>query len=154
MNGIVSEVQGRVTRDPELRYTAQGVAMLVLNLAVNDDRRAEDGPTEWVRATAWGELAERLQDRLSKGSEVYCHGRLRLRTWQKQDGKQGAGVELSAWTVQPMGVGRPRPRQDGQHEPARLRESREPARMGQMAAAVGNGRRLLDDDADLEAVPF
>ena len=142
MNGIVSEVQGRLSRDPELRYTGQGTAMLALNVAVNDDKRAEDGPTEWVRVAAWGETAEQLAERLKKGSEVYCHGRLKLRTWTKQDGSQGAGVELSAWTVQPMGAGGRRSRQG---EPLRHRERPSGRQMSQMMA-VGNGRRMLDDD--------
>ena len=142
MNGIISEVHGRLSRDPELRYTSQGTAMLALNLAVNDDKRAEDAPTEWLRVTCWGETAEQLADRLKKGSEVYCHGRLKLWMWRKQDSSQGAGVELSAWTVTPMGVGRRQPRQDGspRREPAPA-----PRRMPAMAAAVGNGRRMLDD---------
>ena len=142
MNGIVSEVHGRLSRDPELKYTSQGTAMLAISLVVIDDKRAEDGPTEWVRVTAWGETAEQLAERLKKVSEVYCHGRLKLRTWTKQDGSQGAGVELSAWTVQPMGAGRRQPRQG---EPLRHRERPSGRQMPQMMA-VGNGRRRLDDD--------
>ena len=123
MNGIVSEVHGRLSRDPELEYTGQGTAMLVLNVAVHDAKRGEGEPSEWVRATAWGELAEQLAERLKKGYEVYCHGRLKLKTWQKQDGTTGAGVELSAWTVQPMGGGRQRARQDA--PPRRLMNDEE-----------------------------
>jgi len=96
-----------------------------------------------VRATCWAELAEQLAERLKKGHEVYCHGRLKLRTWTKQDGSQGAGVELSAWTVQPMGAGRQHPR--GQDEPSRRREHPSGRQMPQMMA-VGGGHRLMEDE--------
>ncbi len=145
MNGIVAEVQGRLSRDPELRYTSQGTAMLALNLAVNDDKRAEDAPTEWVRVTCWGEVAEQLAERLKKGHEVYCHGRLKFRTWAKQDGSQGAGVELSAWMVQPMGAGR-----RGQHRPKQDAGPRRPNAMPErMAVGAGHAaRRQFGPDDD------
>ena len=149
MNGITAAIQGRVTRDPELRYTSQGTAMLTLNIAVNDDKRTDDGPTEWVRCTLWEGLAEQLQDRLRKGSEVYVEGRLRVRTYQKQDGSQGVSVELSAWKCEALGaIGRGAPRRTADGE---LAHRREPAptqqRMPAMATAVGGGRRLMEDEA-------
>ena len=104
MNGIVAAVQGRVTRDPDFKYTSQGTPMLVLNLAANDDKRTDDGPTEWVRATLWQEQAEQLQDRLRKGSEVYVEGRVHLSTWTTMDGTPRAALRLNAWLVQPMGI--------------------------------------------------
>ncbi len=143
MNGCHVALIGRVTKPGELRYTGAGTAFLRVGLMIQDAKRPEDDPPEFANVTIWGETAEQLAERLNKGSEVYCHGRLRLRTWQKQDGTQGAGVELSAWTVQPMGAGRSRPRREAQphREPAPAQR-----RMPAMAAAVGGGRRLLDDE--------
>jgi len=126
VNGIVAAVQGRLSRDPEIRYTSRGTAMLALDLAVNDEKRAEGAPTEWVRATCWGEVAEQLVERLKKGHEVYCHGRLEFRTWMKQDGSQGAGRRAQHRSKQDAGPRRP---------------NAMPERM-----AVGHGRRVLDDD--------
>lgn len=144
MNGIVSAVQGRVTRDPEPKYTSQGTAMLVLNVAVHDDKRAEDGPTEWARITLWQGLAEQLQGVVAKGAEVYAEGRLRVRTYEKQDGSQGVSVDLSAWKCEVLGaIGRQRPKRQQEHgaEPVPGQ-----GRMPAMVAAVGAGRRMLDDD--------
>ena len=68
MNGIVSAVQGRFPKDAgELRYTSGGRAFLGFSLAVNDDKRGENEPTEWVRVTVWGEDAERLDGALAEG---------------------------------------------------------------------------------------
>lgn len=142
MNGIIAAVQGRLGRDPELRYTSQGTAMLALNVAATDEKRADDAPTEWVRVTAWGELAEQLQDRLVKGGELYAEGRLRVKTYQKQDGSQGVGTELSAWKVEPLGaIGRRggRPKQGGSLPDRRETAPSGQRRMPAMAGAIGNG---------------
>ncbi len=109
MNGIVCAFEGRVGQDPELKYTQNGQALLSFGVAVSDAKAAEGAETEWARVTVWGERAEQLHHAgtLSKGAEVYVEGRLRLNTWQGQDGQQRAGLNVSAWTVQPMGqIGR------------------------------------------------
>ena len=121
MNGIVAAVHGRLPKDAdELRYTANGQALLGFSLAVNDDKRGETAPTEWLRVAAWGDLAEQLAERLPKGTEVYVEGRIRLEQWDGQDGQRRSGLKLSAWKVEPLGqIGRRAPRQ--QAEPSRRR---------------------------------
>ena len=58
MNWVTAVCQGRLPKDAdEPRYTAQGVAPLGFSLAVNDAKRPEDPPTEWVRISCWGEWA-------------------------------------------------------------------------------------------------
>lgn len=48
-----------------------------------------------------------LAPRIVKGTEVYCEGRLRLSTWRTADGAERWGLNLTAWTVQPLGqIGR------------------------------------------------
>jgi single-strand DNA-binding protein len=108
MNGITAAFQGRLPRDADaLRYTSQGTALLSFSVAVEDSRRGEGDPTEWVRVTAWGELAEDLVDRLPKGAEVYVEGRLRCEQWTGSDGQPRAGLAVSAWKVEPLGqIGR------------------------------------------------
>ena len=112
MNGIQIALIGRLTADAGLlRYTANGNALLGFSVAVQDTKRGDEEPTEWVRVTAWGELAETLADRLSKGTEVYLEGRLRLTEWTGQDGQSRSGLSVSAWKVQPLGqIGRRAPR--------------------------------------------
>ena len=110
MNGIIACLFGRVGQDAELRYTAQGTAFASVSVAVEDNKRAEDGPTEWARCTVWGELAEEMAPRLTKGTRAYFEGRARLKTWTK-DGAERSGLELSCWTCQPIGqIGRRAPK--------------------------------------------
>ena len=113
MNGIVAAFQGRLPKDADgLRYTGQGLAFVSFSVAVQDAKRAEDAPAEWVRVTAWGEQGEQLAERLKKGDECYVEGRLRLGQWEDADGRQGAGLAVSAWKVEPLGqIGRRAPRQ-------------------------------------------
>ncbi len=113
MNGIHVALTGRLPRDPgDLRYTANGNAMLGFSVAVDDAKRREGDPTEWARVTVWGEDAERLANTLRKGSLVYAEGRGKLRTWTTSEGVERTDLEVSAWVCQPMGVGRRQPRQD------------------------------------------
>jgi single-strand DNA-binding protein len=110
MNGITAAFTGRVGKDPELRYTMSGKRMLSFSVAVDENsRQTEERPdaveTTWVKITAWEETAERLEQegRVKKGAAVYCEGRLKLSKWMTAQGEHRSGLELSAWTVQPMG---------------------------------------------------
>src|SRR6185295_1294920 len=95
---------GRLTRDPEVRYTPKGQAVARLDLAVN--RRFKDGTGEWrddvtfVPITVWREAAERCRERLKKGSAVYVEGRLRSSTWETKDGQKRSGIEVEAYRLQ------------------------------------------------------
>ena len=96
---------GRLTRDPELKYTASGTAMCRFGLAVN--RRYKDAKTgEWkddatfVTATVWKEAAERCGKILKKGSPVHVEGRLRSYDYQDKEGSKRSGIEVEARRVQ------------------------------------------------------
>jgi single-strand DNA-binding protein len=95
---------GRLTRDPEVRYTARGQAVCRLDLAVN--RRYKDGTGEWreeatfVPITVWREAAERCRERLKKGSAVYVEGRLKSSTWETKDGQKRSGLDVEAYRLQ------------------------------------------------------
>ena len=88
---------GRLTRDPELRYTPKGQAVCRLRLAVS--RRYKDKATqEWkeeasfIPVVVWREAAERCGERLKKGSPVYVEGRLRSR-----DGRPKTASKDQIW---------------------------------------------------------
>ena len=114
---------GRLTRDPELKYTASGAAMCRFGLAVN--RRYKDVKTgEWkddttfVNVTIWKEAAERCGKILKKGSPVHVEGRLRSYDYQDKEGAKRSGIEVEARRVQILekasssgssGVGEPEP---------------------------------------------
>jgi single-strand DNA-binding protein len=95
---------GRLTRDPEVRYTAKGAAVCRLDIAVN--RRFKDNSGEWreeatfVPVTVWREAAERCRERLKKGSAVYVEGRLKSSTWETKDGQKRSGLDVEAYRLQ------------------------------------------------------
>jgi len=111
MNGIHCALTGRLPADAELKYTSTGKALLNFSLAVDDAKHKEGDATEWVRVTVWEEQAERLADRLKKGSEVYVEGRLKLNAWNTADGEQRTGLNVSAGTCEVLGaIGRKAPK--------------------------------------------
>jgi single-strand DNA-binding protein len=90
---------GNLTRDPELRQTPSGQQVVTFSLALN--RAYKDQSGEWVEATdfidvtAWGPLAERVAQYLSKGRRALVQGRLQSRSWE-QDGQKRSKVEVLA----------------------------------------------------------
>lgn len=94
----VTILSGRLTRDPETRCTAAGATVLTFGLAVND--RVKDASSgEWtdrpnyLDCTVFGQRAERLAKRLSRGTAVTLTGRLRWSSWT-QDGTKRSKVEV------------------------------------------------------------
>jgi len=103
-------ITGNLTSDPELRYTPDGQAVLSFQIASN--RRYPNKKTgEWqedttfVRVTAWRELAERMGERLHKGSAVFVEGRLQSRSWETPDGQKRSAIDIIALTVQDLTKG-------------------------------------------------
>lgn len=96
-----AEVIGRLTRDPDLRYTSRGTAVCHLSLATNEvigagDRREER--TEFHDVTAWEALAETCARYLAKGRLVFIEGRLHTERWEHDDIQQRRTV-IVAGTV-------------------------------------------------------
>jgi single-strand DNA-binding protein len=92
-------LMGNLTRDPELRQTPTGQNVTSFSLALNRSYKAQNG--EWQEATdyidivAWGPLAERVAQYLSKGRRCLVQGRLQSRSWE-QDGQKRNKVEVLA----------------------------------------------------------
>lgn len=91
-------ISGNLTRDPELRMTGGGTAVLNMRMAVNDRRKNpqtgewEDAPN-YVTCTMFGNRAEKLAPYLSKGSKVAIDGKLRWREWER-DGQRREALEV------------------------------------------------------------
>ena len=84
---------GNLTRDPELRFSAKGVAWTSCGLAVHETERTADGsyeelPTEFFELVCFRDLAEHAAESLSKGSRVIATGRLEEDTWTGKDGAE------------------------------------------------------------------
>lgn len=104
---------GNLTREPELRHTAQGSPVCSFSLAVN--RRYKVGE-EWKNEAAffniivWNKLGENCSKYLSKGKPVLVEGRLQNRSYETQEGQKRTITEIVAENVQFLAqAGRPEP---------------------------------------------
>ncbi len=95
---------GNLTDDPELRYTPTGMARARFSIAVNRRWRDRDGnlqeETTFVPIVVWGQQAETCANFLSKGRLVAVEGRLRIETYQTEEGERRKVAEVVARTVQ------------------------------------------------------
>jgi single-strand DNA-binding protein len=99
---------GRLTRDPEMRYTPSGAPVTSFGLATNRYGTGPDGEkkefTDFHNIVAWNQgkrnLAEICAQYLRKGSQVYVEGRLQTRSWEGQDGQKRTRTEINANDVQ------------------------------------------------------
>jgi single-strand DNA-binding protein len=99
-------VVGNITRDPELRYTANGQSNATFGIAVN--RRWMNRQTnEWEERTSffnvvcWREQADNVAESLNKGARVVVTGRLEQRSWETENGDKRSVVEIVADEVGP-----------------------------------------------------
>ena len=92
---------GNLTRDPELRYTPNGVPVCTLRLAVNRNFSNQQGEkeTDYFNVIAWRQRAELCAEYLSKGRPVAVDGRLQSRSWETDDGQKRSIVEIVADNV-------------------------------------------------------
>src|SRR5690625_512361 len=93
---------GRLTRDPDLRYTPNGVAVANFTLAVNRPFTNQQGDrdADFINCVAWRRQAENLANYMKKGSQIGVDGRLQSRSYEDQDGKMVYVTEVVADSVQ------------------------------------------------------
>lgn len=98
---------GNLGRDPELRYTQTGQAVVNFSLATSENWTDKSGErvekTEWHRIVAWGKTGELCAQYLSKGRTVYIEGRIQTRDWEDKEGVKRQTTEINATTVQFLG---------------------------------------------------
>ena len=92
---------GRLTRDPELRYTPQGVAVASFSVAVDRPFTNAQGnrETDFIDCIAWRKLGETVSNHLTKGRLVAVEGRLQVRSYEAQDGTKRRVSEVVADSV-------------------------------------------------------
>ena len=92
-----TDLIGRLGRQPDMRYTAEGHCVTKFSLATNRPVRAGADPeTDWHQIVCWGRLAEVAGEYLDKGRLVYVAGRLTYRSWEGQDGQTRRVTEIVA----------------------------------------------------------
>ncbi|WP_010677145.1 single-stranded DNA-binding protein [Bacillus timonensis] len=100
---------GRLTRDPDLRYTQEGKAVAHVTLAVSRNFKNAGGEihTDFVNCTLWQKTAENTANYCKKGSILGVTGRIQTRNYQNNDGKRVYVTEVLADSVKFLG-GKPR----------------------------------------------
>jgi single-strand DNA-binding protein len=91
---------GRLTEDPEIRYTAKGLAVGKMRLAVNFRGKDKKEESSFFDVVAFGQLAEQCGEYLSKGRAVLVEGRMHQKRWETKEGRRGSKLEILAATVE------------------------------------------------------
>ena len=156
---------GNVTRDPELRYTPKGTAVVELGLAVNRRYTADNGEKReevvFVDVTYWGKTAEVAAEYLRKGRPVFIEGRLQLDSWDdKQTGQKRSKLRVVGESLEFLGSreggGEGRPSSSGGGEYDEPRQTSRPAQRppGQRPSAPPKPPADPDLDVEGDDVPF
>lgn len=133
LNRII--LQGRLTKDPELRFTPAGKAVGSFSLAVDRDFKGKDGEkgADFIEIIVWGNAAEFVSKHFAKGQAALVEGRLQVRDWIDKEGNKRRTAEVVASGVYFCG-----PKQENGAEPANR---------------AGNDFREIPDDNDGD-LPF
>ena len=92
---------GNLTGDPEMRTTTNGRSVCNFSVAVNRRNRVEGQPdADFFRVSAWNQLGENCGKYLAKGRKVAVIGTVSVRTYETQNGKHGATLEVNATDVE------------------------------------------------------
>ena len=95
---------GRLSRDPELRHTTNGMAVCQINVAIS--RRVAQGrepETDFINVVVWDKQAENVSRYLSKGRQIAVEGRIQTRSYDNSEGKKTYVTEVIATNVEFLG---------------------------------------------------
>ncbi len=113
-------ISGRLTRDPELRYTPSGRAVATLRLASNQTYTTQAGERKedicYVNVSVWGRPAENCSEYLKKGSQIIVDGRLQFRSWETEDGQKRSAMDIVARRVIFLAAPREAPSEEEEEE--------------------------------------
>lgn len=94
-------IMGRLTRDPELRHTGSNIPVASFTLAVDRDRKNQNGEkeTDFIDVAAWRSTADFVSKYFAKGQMAVVSGRLQMRKWEDKDGNKRVSAEIVADSV-------------------------------------------------------
>ena len=95
LNHIV--IMGRLTRDPEMRRTASGLAVVNFTVAVDRDFSGQNGEkqTDFIDCVAWRQTGEFVSKYFTKGNMIVISGRMEIRSWTDKDGNKRKSAEVN-----------------------------------------------------------
>lgn len=150
-------IAGRLTRDPELKYTGTGRPYCKVSIANTRKYRTKDGEAReeslFIDGTLWDKFAEYVADKLRKGRPVLIQGALKQNDWEDRDtGQKRSKIELNVNQLSPLdwdGEGQGGDRGGGQ------RAERAPARTETRATAPAERKpRQIEDPVDEDDILF
>ena len=150
---------GNLGNDPEVKYTAGGMAICTLSVATTSVRKDREGQqierTEWHRVKMFGKLGEIAGEYLRKGRQVYIEGSIRYDKFTGQDGVEKFFTEIIADEMQMLGGGAGEGGSSGGGGYSRDRGDRGPARAPQAAPQSAPSRPApIDDSFSDDDIPF
>ena len=91
-------LMGRLTRDPEMRYTQSNTPVTSFTLAIDRDRKGPNGErqTDFIDCVAWGKQAEFVKSWFAKGVMAIVVGRIQSRNWEDRNGNKRTSTEINA----------------------------------------------------------
>ena len=121
---------GRLGRDPEIRYLANGDAVCNFSVATSESWKDKNGQrqeaTEWHNVTMYRKLAEIAGKYLTKGSQVYLEGKIQSRKYQGKDGIERTAYDIIANEMKMLG-GNDGGQQNAKHTPPEQPRRQAPA---------------------------
>lgn len=141
MNKVI--LIGRLTKDPELRYTPSGAAVANFTLAVDRPFTSQSGEREadFINIVVWNKPAENVAKYITKGRQIAIEGRLQIRSYEGNDGQRRWITEVVASNVEFLGSGGGNaPAPSGGAKPAPGRNSFDEGSFGE---------EIVFDDSDL-----
>lgn len=139
---------GRLTADPELRYTPSSAPVCNFTIAV-DRKFSKSDETDFISIVAWHRLAEICNEFLTKGKLVAIEGELQTRTYEDRDGQKRKAFDVVASEMQMLDRGGNR--EGGQSsKPAQSQQRSQ----GERAANEGYGYPPADDNLGIDDIPF
>lgn len=149
MNRVV--LIGRLTRDPELRYTSNNIACAEVDIAINNGKNddGEERPADFIRVVFWDRLAENLSKFQHKGSLIAVEGQIKVQSWDDDNGKKRYKTYVLVRNMEFLESKKseiPLP-----EEPDYLKNSQEPGKdnidpYAEMAKQVSIDEYSIDDD--------
>jgi len=94
---------GNLTKDPELRYTPNEIAVCTFTLAINRPRRGENQESDFINIVVWQKLAEVAAEHLKKGRQCAVDGRIQTRNYDNKEGKRVYVTEVVAENIKFLG---------------------------------------------------
>lgn len=142
---------GNLTRDPELRFTSNGVPVTGFGIAVNRVR-SKNEEVDFFDVSAWRELGETIANYKKKGDPILIEGRLQFRSWEAQDGTKRNKVDIVADNVQFLSSGSGGESGNGGNGSGQRATAGASGQNGQNTGSANDPN--ADEEPDFDDIPF